>query len=281
MICTNRGGVSKTKKSLQENFDTRLKLFYKNYALQIMRIALHAKFTQNSRLREALISTYPHPLSEIAKTKKDYWAHDIGKNKLGELLMELRLKLIILDEEKLYKENPQEPSKIFKKIDKYPSLSFYQGHMNGYKTITIAKDSIVYHGYRRESLRKRAFLEPMWFGDSKIATVYGEITKGKNNCYRYRINKDITLIRIDDGNTIRKLQDEGTEYDNEIIKLARSGKTNDLYRKLQEKGTYPNMELAKLVCRLGFDGWYEKGDLKEILICEPATVVTEIGKGCD
>jgi len=61
----------------------------------IMREVLHAKFTQHPRLRSLLVQTGDAEL--IEQTKNDsYWADGgdgTGKNRLGQLLMELRTKL--------------------------------------------------------------------------------------------------------------------------------------------------------------------------------------------
>ena len=62
---------------------------------QIMREALHAKFTQHENLREILLSTGDRKIVE--HTDRDaYWGdggNGTGKNRLGQLLMELREQL--------------------------------------------------------------------------------------------------------------------------------------------------------------------------------------------
>ncbi|MEM6296639.1 MAG: NADAR family protein [Myxococcota bacterium] len=62
---------------------------------EVMRVALHAKFTQHDRLRRLLVGTGDAEL--IEHTKNDhYWADGgdgQGRNRLGELLMELRATL--------------------------------------------------------------------------------------------------------------------------------------------------------------------------------------------
>ena len=59
---------------------------------QIMREALHAKFTQHADIRELLLSTGDALLIEHTKNDR-YWADGgdgTGRNRLGHLLMELR-----------------------------------------------------------------------------------------------------------------------------------------------------------------------------------------------
>jgi N-glycosidase YbiA len=61
----------------------------------IMREALRAKFTQHGKLRELLLSTGDTPLIEHTKNDR-YWADGgdgTGRNRLGELLVELRARL--------------------------------------------------------------------------------------------------------------------------------------------------------------------------------------------
>lgn len=58
----------------------------------VMHRALKAKFTQNRSLAKALVATAPTPLAEQGRGKGDHWTHT-GKNKLGEMLMELRTQL--------------------------------------------------------------------------------------------------------------------------------------------------------------------------------------------
>lgn len=61
----------------------------------IMREALHAKFTQHENLRELLVGTGNRPLVEHTKNDR-YWADGgdgTGQNRLGILLVELRTKL--------------------------------------------------------------------------------------------------------------------------------------------------------------------------------------------
>ena len=60
--------------------------------VDVMRKAVHAKFTQNQALKELLLSTGDHPLVQI-KPGDWFWGtgpDNNGKNMLGELLMELR-----------------------------------------------------------------------------------------------------------------------------------------------------------------------------------------------
>lgn len=81
----------KTKVSLKDEFDVRLKQFYTNKAIEVMRKGLEHKF-KNKKLKNALLNTYPYPLSERGRFKKEYWTNT-GSNALGILLMELRLKI--------------------------------------------------------------------------------------------------------------------------------------------------------------------------------------------
>jgi N-glycosidase YbiA len=62
---------------------------------EIMMTALRAKFTQHPELRELLLSTRDAELVEHTKNDS-YWAdggNGSGRNRLGELLMELRAEL--------------------------------------------------------------------------------------------------------------------------------------------------------------------------------------------
>ncbi len=61
----------------------------------IMREAVRAKFTQHADLRSLLLSTGDSPLVEHT-TKDSYWADGgdgSGRNRLGEILMEVRAEL--------------------------------------------------------------------------------------------------------------------------------------------------------------------------------------------
>ena len=61
----------------------------------IMREAVRAKFTQHADLRSLLLSTGDSTLVEHT-TKDSYWADagdGSGKNRLGEILMEIRVEL--------------------------------------------------------------------------------------------------------------------------------------------------------------------------------------------
>jgi len=62
---------------------------------EVMRMAVHAKFTQHSELREALLATGDASLVE--HTANDaYWADGgdgSGRNRLGQILMEIRAEL--------------------------------------------------------------------------------------------------------------------------------------------------------------------------------------------
>jgi ribA/ribD-fused uncharacterized protein len=65
---------------------------WENVKDDIMREALRAKFTQHAELRSLLLSTGDAELVEHTK-KDDYWGDGsggTGKNRLGQLLMELR-----------------------------------------------------------------------------------------------------------------------------------------------------------------------------------------------
>lgn len=60
--------------------------------VDVMRKAVHAKFTQNPNLKELLLSTSDHPLIQV-KPGDWFWgtgSDSNGKNMLGVLLMELR-----------------------------------------------------------------------------------------------------------------------------------------------------------------------------------------------
>jgi predicted NAD-dependent protein-ADP-ribosyltransferase YbiA (DUF1768 family) len=89
----NNNPLKMTKTALKHKFDVGKSEFFQHQALSAMRSGLYMKFTQNPELKQALIDTYPHPLSEIGRMKRDYWAHT-GQDMLGKLLMEIRLSLV-------------------------------------------------------------------------------------------------------------------------------------------------------------------------------------------
>lgn len=59
----------------------------------VMKFALECKFNQNPELIDKLVSTYPKKLVEGNVWKDTYWGvcKNVGKNKLGVFLEELRL----------------------------------------------------------------------------------------------------------------------------------------------------------------------------------------------
>jgi predicted NAD-dependent protein-ADP-ribosyltransferase YbiA (DUF1768 family) len=59
---------------------------------EVMRKGLRLKFTQHVALKEALLATKDAPLEEIGRFDGEYWTNK-GKNRLGQLLMELREEL--------------------------------------------------------------------------------------------------------------------------------------------------------------------------------------------
>ena len=76
-------GIGRRHKQRPDWFDVNV---------EVMRKAVHAKFTQNQGLKELLLSTGDHPLVQV-KPGDWFWgtgADNNGKNMLGELLMELR-----------------------------------------------------------------------------------------------------------------------------------------------------------------------------------------------
>lgn len=78
-----------TKASINKRFDEKIQEFVNNHALCVMRVGLHNKFDQNPELREALDKTWPRPLSEIGRMKRDFWS-DRGENMLGKMLVQIR-----------------------------------------------------------------------------------------------------------------------------------------------------------------------------------------------
>ena len=82
-----------TKKRLGELFDSKVKIFRQQCMLTTMRCALRLKFEQNAELRAALVGTGAHPLGELGRSRRDFWAKT-GENMLGRLLMELRDELV-------------------------------------------------------------------------------------------------------------------------------------------------------------------------------------------
>jgi predicted NAD-dependent protein-ADP-ribosyltransferase YbiA (DUF1768 family) len=56
---------------------------------EVMRKGLRLKFTQNAALKEALLATKDAPLEETGRFDGEYWTNK-GKNRLGQLLMEVR-----------------------------------------------------------------------------------------------------------------------------------------------------------------------------------------------
>jgi predicted NAD-dependent protein-ADP-ribosyltransferase YbiA (DUF1768 family) len=76
------------KISIDEEWDTR--------KIEVMRKALRCKFGQDTKLRDQLKGTYPHPIEE-ASPYDSYWGigkDGKGQNWLGKLLEELRDELI-------------------------------------------------------------------------------------------------------------------------------------------------------------------------------------------
>ncbi len=70
----------------------RLRDHWEAIKVNVMRKAVHAKFTQHKNLMELLLSTGNHPLVQV-KPGDDFWgtgSNNQGQNMLGELLMELR-----------------------------------------------------------------------------------------------------------------------------------------------------------------------------------------------
>jgi len=64
--------------------------------IEVMYKGLYAKFTQHKELRDALIETYPRDIAEHSISDL-FWGDGVdgnGKNMLGRLLMEVRLKLM-------------------------------------------------------------------------------------------------------------------------------------------------------------------------------------------
>lgn len=73
-----------------------LRADWENAKEDVMREALRAKFTQHAELRELLLSTGDARLVEHT-TNDSYWGDGgdgSGRNRLGELLMELRAELV-------------------------------------------------------------------------------------------------------------------------------------------------------------------------------------------
>jgi len=73
-----------------------LRLDWNERKVDVMKIALQAKFTQNKELQQALLNTYPAELIEDSK-RDTFWGcgkDGSGNNMLGKLLMEQRASLM-------------------------------------------------------------------------------------------------------------------------------------------------------------------------------------------
>lgn len=81
-------------KSLKDNVNMRVD--WDAVRDDVMKRILIAKFSQNPRCKSALLNTHPRPLVEHTERDK-YWADGgdgSGLNRLGQLLMEVRLELL-------------------------------------------------------------------------------------------------------------------------------------------------------------------------------------------
>lgn len=83
--------------ALGKQYNEQVRVDWHQRKETVMRDALQMKFTQNHALGHWLVATRPHPLVEHA-FKDDYWGDGgdgHGKNRLGQLLMNLRQELSI------------------------------------------------------------------------------------------------------------------------------------------------------------------------------------------
>ena len=89
------------KKSWFRRHPEDLRRDWETVKLDVMKKALHAKFTQNHNLQLALLNTLPAELVEDS-SRDSFWGYGedgCGENRLGRLLMELRASLKHVAEE--------------------------------------------------------------------------------------------------------------------------------------------------------------------------------------
>ena len=179
-----------------------------------------------------------------------------------------------------------------------------------------------HHYLFRSALSSRALLETAsWFSDSAVALKYKDQLY---TCRRYTANRDLNLISTYDPETIDAIlqspkltdreklittyltgknvckitdsvrrsklsvQPEINVYPPHLMRFAPHGFYVEEDRKTEE---YINLKFAKIVCKLGYDGWFIKKDSvvdlfsggyawEEIMLCRSQEVLTQTSFGC-
>lgn len=183
--------------------------------------------------------------------------------------------------------------------------------VDGYNVLILPKDSQVFHGYGNARVvitDKR----PMWFSDPNVATNYAR--GDPDSCYVYKIKKDLVLVNLADVKNVKKIYnlDQLKPEEQDIISLVTGFNRTDLEEEMtsypqlhceydgknknklmfcpvgfysskdHKKKEYINLRLARIVCKLGYDGWFipknkvydaftRNNYENEVLLCKPKT----------
>jgi hypothetical protein len=170
--------------------------------------------------------------------------------------------------------------------------------------------------YLFRSATSETFYSPSWYSDEEVARLYYD--EGLSKCKRFIAKRAIRLINLGDTETIKVMLREpsltekeryaifyvsGVNAPEEIKQkrnkkdLAGKGKymvfspTGFLFEEDFAKREYANIKFAKAVCKFGYDGWLIPRNtiidgtsghffLEEVMLCNPASVLTPTGIGC-
>jgi len=190
-----------------------------------------------------------------------------------------------------------------------------ESHDGYFNIVTLPKGAKIFRNMRTKLKSKN----PTWFSDPKIAEGYGE--EGYS-CNVFSITKDLNLIDVTISKNIKRIyeSDKISGADKEIISLVTGydstsltppsfGKFPEIYcsggyknksksklmfcpvgffsAKDKKKNIYLNLRLAKIVCKMGYDGWIippkkvidgYTGSMytHEVLICNPKQKLKQI-----
>ncbi|MDD4930653.1 MAG: hypothetical protein PHG66_00670 [Candidatus Colwellbacteria bacterium] len=185
--------------------------------------------------------------------------------------------------------------------------------------VTLPEGSRIFRNMR-SNLKKKT---PAWFSDPKIAAIYGGLGP---NCHVFEIKKDLQLIDVTISKNIKTIyeSDKISGADKEIISLVTGYNSTSLKQldygeypeifcseynkkdkskivfcpvgffssKDKKKNIYINLRLAKIVCKMGYDGWIippkavidkstNTNYNHEVLICNPGMKLKHIkNKSC-
>lgn len=182
-----------------------------------------------------------------------------------------------------------------------------KSHDGYFSIVSLPTGSKIFRNMRSNLKAKT----PAWFSDPKVAAIYGGLG---SSCHVFEIKKDLQLIDVTISKNIKVIyeSDKISGADKEIISLvtgydSSSLKTSDygdfpeifcigykgksksklifcpvgfFSKKDQKKNVYLNLRLAKIVCKMGYDGWIippnkvndgstGKKYNHEVLICNP------------